>query len=460
VIEPANEVLEGWAGSCRARCSVYRPRDVEEAAQALSDAARRGKSVVHRGSGLSYGDAALNEGGVVLDTTHLPRSLELDPHLGVLRAGASATIEAAWKATVSSGWWPAVVPGSMKATLGGCAAMDVHGKNHFRRGTFGEHLESLTLLEPDGATRKVSASDQRGGLPEVLGAQGLTGTILDMTLRLQRIHSGFVEVETWALPTLESALEALEVRGAEADYSVGWVDCGAAAEAAGRSVLAFAVDLPPDHRLGGRGLALTDQLFPDRLLGILPRRWAWQALRPLAWRSGLRAFNAARWASSKVRSGSKTFQTYARFHFLLDLIPEWRRIYRPNGFLQYQMFVPTASAAFALREALRLQREAGLASTVAVLKRHRPGRFAAPYAPDGYSLALDFPIRPRAPTALESLCRSFDGLLGEVGGRVYAAKDAVSRGVLPVNRHPLFSSNLVRRWEGPGNRAAKGLGAG
>ena len=72
---------------------------------------------------------------------------------------------------------------------------------------------------------------------------------------------------------------------------------------------------------------------------------------------------------------------------------------------------------------------------------------------DGYSLALDFAVRPERLDRLVRLFRSYDALLADVGGRLYAAKDGVSRGRLPERRHPLFSSNLVRRWEAAGREA-------
>ena len=49
--------------------------------------------------------------------------------------------------------WPPVVPGTMLATLGGCVAMNVHGKNHARAGAIGRHVRSLTLLTGDGEVR-------------------------------------------------------------------------------------------------------------------------------------------------------------------------------------------------------------------------------------------------------------------------------------------------------------------
>ena len=128
-------------------------------------------------------------------------------------------------------------------------------------------------------------------------------------------------------------------------------------------------------------------------------------------------------------------------------MPGWKRAYLPHGLVQYQLFVPRAAARYALGEALALQRRTGAYSYLGVVKRHRADPFPNSYAMDGFSLALDFPVRPRRLDRTVRLFRSYDALLREVGGRIYAAKDGVSAGQLPADRHPLFSSNLVRRWE-------------
>jgi FAD/FMN-containing dehydrogenase len=38
----------------------------------------------------------------------------------------------------------------MRPTLGGCLAMNIHGKNNFRVGSIGDHVLDFDLLTTDG----------------------------------------------------------------------------------------------------------------------------------------------------------------------------------------------------------------------------------------------------------------------------------------------------------------------
>jgi FAD/FMN-containing dehydrogenase len=448
-------VLLGWGMATHARSRVYRPLGRDDVVRAICDARERGLSVAARGGGLSYGDAALNEGGAVLDLSGMKRILAFDAERGVVRAEAGATIEDLWQHGLPHGWWPPVVPGTMKATLGGCVAMNVHGKNHAEAGAIGRHVEALTLVTGEGEVREVrrgAASAERAGcgdptLDEVIGAQGLTGTLVDVTLRMRRVHSGFLDVEACAPRSLPETLDALDRGAREADYSVGWLDCSGSA--AGRSVVHHARYLPEGHGLTGRSMRPEAQALPGRILGVLPAGQGWRALRPLMNRPGVRLLNAAKFRAAAIRGAHRYTQEHAAFHFLLDYVPNWKRAYGAHGLIQYQMFVPAEGAREAFADAMHEQRRLGVLSSLAVMKRHtREEVAAASYAVDGYSLAMDFAVgRGRHFSRLMRLCRTFDRILQDYGGRVYAAKDAVGLGLLPERRDPAFSSNLVRRWE-------------
>ena len=83
-----------------------------------------------------YGDASLNTGGAAIRMTRMDRILSFDKATGVIEAEAGLTIGDLARVTAPQGWLPAVLPGTGFATLGGCAAMDVHGKNHHVAGSF------------------------------------------------------------------------------------------------------------------------------------------------------------------------------------------------------------------------------------------------------------------------------------------------------------------------------------
>jgi FAD/FMN-containing dehydrogenase len=462
---PEYEILQGRGMANHAQALVYRPTGAEDVSAAVVDATERGLSIAARGAGLSYGDAALNQGGAVIDLGRMNRILEFDADRGIVRAEAGATIEDVWKHVVGSGWWLPVVPGTMKATLGGCVAMNVHGKNHVAAGAFGRHVLGVGLVTGSGNGRSVARGathappaggpDADGveelalwsvGLPDVVGAQGLSGTMVDVTLQLKKIHSGYLEVEAEPTHSLPETFQALDRGSIEADYTVAWVDCTGLR--AGRGVVHHARYLTPEHPRTGQALELGDQGVSSRLAGVVPRSQAWRGIRPFMSRAGIRALNSGKFRAAALRGGHRYFQSHAAFHFLLDSMPDWKRAYGADGLMQYQLFIPRDAAREAFADALHLQKKTGVHSYLGVMKRHTAEASAATYCLDGYSLALDFPVgRGERFGRLMRLCRALDRIVDEAGGRIYAAKDAVSVGRLPERRDPVFSSNLVRRWE-------------
>ncbi len=139
----------------------------------------------------------------------------------------------------------------------------------------------------------------------------------------------------------------------------------------------------------------------------------------------MRLVNAAKVLAGRLAGRSRYRQSLVAYSFLLDYLPGWNEAYRPEGFIQYQLFLPKETAEAGFARAISLQHEAGAVASLAVLKRHRADPLPRAYALDGYSLALDFAITRRNRSRLISLCRAFDRLVADSGGRLYKAKDCV-----------------------------------
>lgn len=417
--------LTGWGRAVRARSRACRPERQGEVGAAL--AATGPEGLIAFGGGRSYGDAALNDGGRTLLTARLDRFIDFDPASGEVELEPGVTFRDLVDTFLPRGFMPPASPGTAFATMGGAAAADVHGKNHDRHGSFGDHVVWIDLLTADGQTRRVSAASDPELFAATIGGMGLTGIIRALRIRLSPASSTHVAVRERRIGNLDAFLEAFAQVRARATFSVGWIDGMAQGAALGRGILATAEFAPgpgPDARQRRRAV-------PVDLPGF--------ALSPAV----VRGFNEI-YFRRVPPEGRERVLPFARFLYPLDSVHDWNRIYGKRGFYQFQCVLPDAAAPAGLRRLLDEIAAARGASFLAVLKTlGGEGRGHLSFPMRGFTLALDFPRRPGAETLLAHL----EAITRDHGGRVYLAKDALlTRGSLEAMylKLPAFEATLAR----------------
>ena len=400
--------LSGWGRYPVLDCQVARLRRRDE----LGDLLARNRTLIARGNGRAYGDAALNP-GLTLCMLAMDRLQAFDPNTGLLTCQAGVRLSDILATFVPRGWFPAVVPGTELVTVGGMIAADVHGKNHHRDGSFGAHVESLTLATGDGETRRCSRSENPDLFRATLGGMGLTGVILSASFRLRPIDSAFILAETIATRDLDDTLALFEGSG-NRPYSVAWIDCLARGAKLGRSLVSRGGWL-------ARG-SLPVRLASNPLRPASPAKLAVPIDAPSALlnRSSIRLFNALHYRRGRVRRGERPVH-YGSFFFPLDRIEAWNRLYGRRGFVQYQCVLPKAESRRGVRALLECVAAAGSGPFLTVLKLFGPaGEGMMSFPLEGYTLALDFPMR----SGTVALLHRLDAITHARGGRVYLAKDA------------------------------------
>ncbi|MFQ5698751.1 MAG: FAD-binding oxidoreductase [Myxococcota bacterium] len=418
-----SERLSGFGGAQTGVCSVLRPHTSEELEAALEWGRREGLALGLRGAGRSYGDAALNSGGAVLDLCGLDRILAWDPATGIAEVEPGVTLDRLWRHTIGDGWWPAVVPGTSLATIGGIVAMNAHGKNCFRVGPSGDHVLELEVLLASGERVTCGPERRRDLFETLVGGFGMLGCIVRVRLRLKRIHSGHLRVQAIPVRSITEMVDVFEAETPRADYAVGWSDGLAPERRLGRGVVHLGFHLEPgEDPTPARGLRPEAQAPPPRMLGVLPRTQLWRALRLVQHWPGMRSVNLVKSLAHRLDPRRSTLWTHAEYGFLLDYAPGFNRSYGPSGLIQVQPFVPADRAAGVFSDVLRLARSSGIPPHLVVFKRHRSDRFVLSHGLDGYSLALDFPARRRA--RLWALAREIQERTIDAGGRFYLAKDS------------------------------------
>lgn len=195
------EVVSGWGESTRGMSFVYRPSTLEALAKVFEIAAQSGRSIAMRGGGNSYGDAFMNNENIVLDVRRMNRVLEWNPENGRIRVEPGLTLHELWQYVIEDGWWPPVVTGTSKTTIGGCAGMNVHGKNAWRKGTIGEHILEFDLMLPSGEIITCNRTENSDIFHAAIGGMGLLGCFTSLTLKMTRIYSGFLKSTPRRKPT-------------------------------------------------------------------------------------------------------------------------------------------------------------------------------------------------------------------------------------------------------------------
>jgi FAD/FMN-containing dehydrogenase len=386
-------------------------------------AGRQNGPILAQGLKRSYGDAALLTGGRVIDMSRLDRMLDFDPATGWLRCEAGVSIADIAATLLPRGFFPPVVPGTKFVTVAGALASDIHGKNHHFAGSWSNHVRDVELLLPSGEIVRCDSGINAELFRATAGGQGLTGVVLAMDVRLERVAGGppdgasqpAIDMETVRVASLE---DFVRVSGSSAGYpySVGWIDGAARGRNVGRGF--FMRGRVNDAEGSGRAAAssgrpsnaTTRRSFVDgRYLSF---DW-------LLNRASMRVFNSYLYLRNGNGRRSVTFDHY---FFPLDAVKNWNRFYGPRGFLQYQFVVPPDPQNRAMHAALDAVAASGIPSFLGVIKEFGPranGGLSFPVP--GTTVALDF---PNTGARLLGLLERLDDMVANAGGRVYLAKDS------------------------------------
>ena len=415
--------LENFGHSLKATSFFYKPENTEEIEEIFKFAKQNDLKITLRGAGRSYNDAALNSYGIVMDMTRMDKILAWDAESGIVTVESGVTLEKLWQVVLPDGWWPPVVSGTMKTTLGGCLGMNIHGKNNYKMGTIGEHVLEFTALLPTGALITCSPAKNGDLFHAMISGMGMLGVFISITLKMKKMYSGMLKVHAYPVQNLKTHLDAILRDAPEHDYTVGWLDATAIGGGIGRGQI-HAADYQhegedPDPK---KTMQIAYQTLPATMFGVFPKSVIHYFMSPFMINPGVFLVNTAKYVAS-LRDGHY-LQSHAAFHFLLDYVPDWEKAYGKDGLIQYQSFIPKETALAAWTEILKVSNRRGMPSYLGVTKRHRPDKFLLTHAVDGFSLALDFKVTAMSRSRMHKMLQDFDKIVLDAGGRFYFAKNS------------------------------------
>jgi FAD/FMN-containing dehydrogenase len=183
---------------------VIAVRSVDDARAAIALAREEGTPICIAGGWHAMGGQQFAAGGILLDTRRFNRVVSFDAERGLIEVEAGMQ----WPELVdalrylqrrqpaATSWGIAQKQtGADRLSIGGAVSANVHGRGLAMTPFVGD-VESLTLLDPNGALRTCSRIENAPLFRLVVGGYGLFGFIVTVTLRLapRRIVRRVVDV--------------------------------------------------------------------------------------------------------------------------------------------------------------------------------------------------------------------------------------------------------------------------
>lgn len=392
---------------------------------------------IPRGNGRCYGDASL--GDKTISTLKFDKILSFDVDNGVLECQSGLTLDSILEVVVPKGWFLPVTPGTKFITVGGAVGSDVHGKNHHVDGSFSNHIVDMDIILASGEMIACSPQLNSDLFEATCGGMGLTGMITRIKFRLKKIESSFIKQKQIKAENLEEVIRLFD-EYKHYTYSVAWIDCLKKGQHFGRSILilgehATVNDLNEKQKKEPLQLPKKKQItFPFNLPS-----WVLNTFT-------VKAFNFL-YYSKNTKKELNNVVSYEPFFYPLDAILHWNRGYGKKGFVQYQFVLPL-EAKQGLIEILQRISDKGLGSFLAVLKVFGEQQSIISFPKEGYTLALDFPVRDGLFEFLDEL----DQVVLKYGGRLYMSKDARMKPEVLVAGYPELNKfkEIVKKYNPSG----------
>ena len=398
--------LTGWGLFPKVEAELTKPSTIEDLRKVL-----KSKSKIARGNGRSYGDSSINKIKTI-SMKNFNHFLDFNPESGLLTTEAGVMLSDVIKVFLPKGWFPYVTPGTKFVTIGGMAASDVHGKNHYKNSSFSNYVEWLDILNNDGEITRCSRQNNKELFFWTLGGMGLTGIIINVAFFLKPVETSWIKQTTKLSKNIEHTLNIFE-DNLQASYAVAWIDCQSKGKNLGRSIITLGEHAKINQlstrekfkplRIHEKNKVSIPFFFPSFFLNNI----------------SIKIFNKIYYLKGSLSKNCSLID-YEKFFYPLDKVLNWNKIYGERGFLQFQCVIPLQEAKKAIADLLQAITNHKSSSFLAVLKRFGKQNSFFSFPMEGYSLAMDFPKSKRNLILMNEL----DEITVKYGGRFYLSKDS------------------------------------
>jgi len=375
----------GWNLQNTGICNVIsKPQDIN----ALTS---NPKGIV-RGGGQSYGDSAVNFSGNVYLSNINPFHLEpLEDFGDYVVVKAEHKVADLCKYLIGTGRFMEVVPGSAEATIGGCIASDVHGKNDHHYGSFGHSVIAMEILTAEGTFW--IERDKSLEYKYFVAGYGLTGIIQTIKLKVRKVSGQKLISQVFITKSLNELFTKINEAENKYEYVIGWADCTRNGISNG---FVEAANWSPGSVMSSIENSSRSFSIPNLRINII------NSLT-------IRVYNYLTFkkAYKKSLNGYKEIP-YDKFLFPTSSIKNWNKLFGSNGFHEIQINVQEEFISQFIGDIEEISRRYPI-FLAGIKKLSKPGLGILSFANPGWSIALNIPGKYISLVEVQTILKQFAG---------------------------------------------------
>ena len=421
----SSQWVSGYSETKKSKALVANPESIENCISIIKYSIKHHVSICPRGGGFTYYDMILNDDNLILDVTKMNKILDWSRDSGQITVQPGVTFADIFLTCLKDNWTLNSCPGGMLVTVGGAISNNVHGKDAWKYGNFGNQIIKLKLLTASGDVLVLDRLKDKVTFDAVVGGMGLLGIIVEATIQLRKVPSPFVQVSTEVLNNSDEVIDCIESAKLNSDFIVSWNDGFSEDSELGRGYVVTGKWIEADRTNVPEKRFKKALERPTRIFGVIPAKPFWFMARPMFMPWSIKQVNKLHYnlAKQKIIYSKTNKQLFTEYNFMHNKIPDIRNVYRPHGFFEFEPIIPFKAGADAVNEVFHICRKHGCQPLVSAIKAHKEEDNIISYAGDGYSIGLVIQAKNRDRDQVENFSKDLFNHTINCGGRDYLAKN-------------------------------------
>ena len=358
-------------------CYICYPKNKKDIFQTIDYAKKNKIKILPIGSGLSWYDTIFNSDNIIIDLINYKKKFIFDKNKGELLISSQFKIKDIMPKLNKYGWSLYSIPGGSDVTIGGCIGNDVHGKDSFKYGNFGENIIELEIVLANKKIIKCSRFRNSEVFKATVGGLGLIGIITSVKLNLKKI-SNIYKTNHYICYDYKELIKNLYLNNNDYEYINGWVDIHAKNKKLGQGVIFKSKKVKEDILIKPKNINTL------RIFGLLQKFvFIFFVKNNLINIMNFFIFRLFKYKQSNYNDYESV--TFPLSSYGVDI----KEAISPNSFFEIQVIIKKKELPFALKEFILKCQRLDLSGFVIGIKMHKESKNYLSFSDDGVSINVN-----------------------------------------------------------------------